>query len=139
MAKLILKSGENTGMEYEVKDGLVLGRRLEAPIHLNDVKASREHARIQMEGGGYVLVDLESTNGTFVNGTRVQRHRLLHEDLVRIGRTLFVYHDPASAPPAAPGAEPAKSGTPPVRIDLPPPAKINRPLKPGRSRRDRLR
>jgi pSer/pThr/pTyr-binding forkhead associated (FHA) protein len=144
MAKLILKSGDKSGMEYEVRDGLVLGRRLEAPIHLNDTKASREHAKIVMEGGGYVLVDLDSTNGTFVNGNKVLRHRLVRDDLVRIGRTMFVYYDLASAPPGAPDepridvgmTEPQK---PKVDLDQPPPKKITTPLKPTKSRRDRLK
>lgn len=134
MAKLILKSGDMTGLEYEVKDGLVMGRRLEAPIHLNDVKASREHARIAAEGGAFVLVDLESTNGTFVNGAKIRRHRLAHDDVIRIGRTLFAFHDPAAAAP--PVAQPAAK---PIRIETPPPKKIDASLKPTRSRRDRLR
>ena len=142
MAKLILKSGEMSGMEYEVRDGLVMGRRLEAPIHLNDTKASREHAKIAFEGGGYVLVDLGSTNGRFVNGSKIGRHRLVHDDLIRIGRTMFVYHDPASAP--AGGAEEEKidlgmAAPKPVKIDVPPPKTIKGPLKPSKGRRDRLR
>jgi pSer/pThr/pTyr-binding forkhead associated (FHA) protein len=144
MPKLILKTGEKSGMEYEVRDGLVLGRRLEAPIHVNDVKASREHAKVSLEGGGYVLVDLDSTNGTFVNGSKITRHRLVHDDLIRIGRTMFVYHDPASAPPGSGGEEKIELGmnSPPPRkidLDVPPPKKMPGPLKPGKSRRDRHR
>lgn len=142
MAKLILKSGDKSGMEYEVRDGLVLGRRLEAPIHLNDTKASREHAKVVLEGGGYVLVDLDSTNGTFVNGNKIRRHRLVHDDLVRIGRTMFVYYDLSTAPPGGPDeprvdvgmAHPPK---PKVELDQPSPKRIPKPLRPTKSRRDR--
>jgi pSer/pThr/pTyr-binding forkhead associated (FHA) protein len=145
MPKLILKTGEKAGMEFEIRDGQVLGRQLEAAIHVNDVKASREHAKIVADADCFHLVDMNSTNGTFVNGNRVSRAELHHSDRVRIGHTEFVYHDPESKrePPPAPPPAPEKKvdlGLPKpkkIRLDAPPPKKIKRPLKPTKRRRRR--
>jgi pSer/pThr/pTyr-binding forkhead associated (FHA) protein len=147
MAKLIVKTGDRAGMEYEVRDGMILGRRLEVAVHIEDVKASREHVKITSHGEGFVLMDLESTNGTFVNGSRTGRTRLNHGDVIRIGRTELVYHDPAAAPepaeappPAAPATPRIDLGLPPpkqIRLDVPPPKKVNVKLQPNRPRRDK--
>jgi len=133
MAKLILKTGRKAGLEYSVADGLILGRKLEAPVHVNDVKASREHAKVIAEGPRFHLVDLNSTNGTFVNDNRVSRVLLSHGDQVRIGRTVFEFHDPAAATAAPPPA--TKTAAPP-KIDLggAPPKQINVKLQPGKKR-----
>jgi len=130
MAKLILKTGEKTGMEYPVEDGLILGRKLDAPVHVNDTKASREHAKVIAEGPRFHLVDLNSTNGTFVNEQRMSRMVLAHGDRVRIGRTEFEFHDPSAAP------EPEKKAPASLRIDFgaPPPKKINVKLESGKKR-----
>ena len=151
MPKLIVRTGERTGMEYEVRDGMILGRRLEVPVHIEDVKASREHAKIAAHGDGFVLFDLESTNGTFVNGSRTGRTRLNHGDVIRIGRTELVFHDPSAAPaapppqpeaaaPQAPQQKKIDLGLPPpkkIRLDVPPPKKVNVKLQPTRPRRDK--
>ena len=148
MAKIIMKTGSHAGMEFEVTDGLLIGRRLEVPIHLNDPKSSREHAKIVVEGGTHVLVDLSSTNGTFVNGSRVPRARLTHGDTIRIGRTEMLYNDPtakkeAPPPPAAqapaPPPPPPAPAQPKVKINVPPPKKIGVKLTPGKKRSDRFR
>ena len=132
MAKLILKTGEKAGLEYSVEDGLVLGRKLEAPVHVNDVKASREHAKLIAEGSRFHPVDLNSTNGTYLNDKRVSRVLLSHGDRVRIGRTVFEYHDPAAV--ASP--RPEKKAAPAPRIDLggAPPKQINIKLQSGKKR-----
>ena len=53
---------------------------------------SRKHSRLVYEDGGYVIEDLESANGTFVAGARVQRQRIRHGDLVQFGpRAVFRY------------------------------------------------
>jgi len=135
MAKLILTTGDKAGMEYGVTDGLVLGRRLDAPIHVNDVKASREHAKLVADGERFHVVDLNSTNGTFVNDKRISRALLSHGDQIRIGRTVFTFHDPAAAAPEPAPKEQEKAPAPP-KIDLgaPPPKKIKVKLQPGKRR-----
>jgi len=99
MAMLILKTGEKAGLEYSVEDGLILGRKLEAPVHVNDVKASREHAKVIAEGARFHMVDLNSTNGTYVNDERISRVLLAHGDRVRIGRTVLCSRSTTRPPP----------------------------------------
>ena len=60
-------------------------------IGIRDSEASREHASIALNGDAVWLEDLKSTNGTFVNDQRVERTRLYDQDLIQIGRSLFVY------------------------------------------------
>lgn len=73
---------------------MVMGRLKSCEIHLADVNASREHAALEREADGWAVQDLESTNGTFVNGKRVVRAALKDGDTITVGVTELVYHDP---------------------------------------------
>ena len=66
-------------------------------IALNDSEASRRHARIVKSGFEYVIEDLQSSNGIFVNDQRVQRAKLADGDRVRLGRTLIFFNRPKGA------------------------------------------
>jgi len=80
------------GNRYEVRSSpLVIGRSRECDITLDDPNASRRHAELRPEDGAYWIVDLDSTNGIEVNGTRVQRAKLGHEDVIVIGKTELVF------------------------------------------------
>jgi len=68
---------------------MTIGRGDEADLTLNYGKVSREHCRIVFERGFYHIEDLGSKNGTWVNGRRVHRAILFHEDRVAIGSTEF--------------------------------------------------
>jgi hypothetical protein len=70
-------------------DPIVVGRLAECTIPISDPSASRRHAEIRVENGVAFVVDLNSTNGTKVNGRRVQRQRLISGDLITIGTTSF--------------------------------------------------
>jgi len=70
---------------------VTLGRGFDCDIHLEDESASRRHAAIQQDELGFLLVDLNSTNGTFVNDELVQQHRLMAGDRIRIGSHVFKY------------------------------------------------
>ena len=63
-----------------------IGRAPDADLFLDDVTVSREHAIIEREPDGFYLRDLESLNGTYVNRTRVTRHRLADGDEVQVGK-----------------------------------------------------
>jgi pSer/pThr/pTyr-binding forkhead associated (FHA) protein len=54
---------------------------------LDDVAVSSQHCRIRPEDGRFVVHDLKSTNGTFVNDRRIARHALVEGDVVKIGET----------------------------------------------------
>ncbi len=77
--------------------GLLVGRDPAAPVHLFDEGVSRRHARFEVIDGATRVVDLGSTNGTFVAGNRVRAHVLADGDRIRIGQTSvfkFTYQDP---------------------------------------------
>jgi hypothetical protein len=70
---------------------VVLGRSRECELRLGDVDTSRRHAKIVCEGGRFVLHDLGSTNGTFVNGERIERRELQPGDRLQIGANTVTF------------------------------------------------
>ena len=87
-----------------VRDGLTLGRVAACDIVIDDTKASRRHARLIVESGVVEIEDLQSSNGTLLNGKPVTRRMLREGDEVRIGKTALVYHEGA-----LPGAQASRS------------------------------
>jgi hypothetical protein len=80
------------GTAHEVtKRRTVLGRSRECDIQVADANVSRRHAEIRQEGAAYWLVDLESTNGSQVNGRRTAREKLASGDRVTLGSTDIVF------------------------------------------------
>jgi hypothetical protein len=77
------------------KPRTVLGRSRQADVYVTDANVSRRHAEVVREGSDYWVVDLGSTNGTHVNGERVQRTRLEDGDVITIGSTDVVFGRPA--------------------------------------------
>ena len=74
--------------EYELdRTRVLLGRSRECDIRLSDPNVSRRHAEVRRENGSYWVIDLDSTNGTEVNGRRLRRARLSTGDVIRIGET----------------------------------------------------
>lgn len=74
-----------------------IGRKPHNAIVIDNPAVSGEHARIVQENGGYVIEDMCSTNGTFVNDKKVDRHQLQDGDQVRIGKHVLVYQDSDAA------------------------------------------
>jgi hypothetical protein len=70
---------------------LSIGRAPTNDIAVPDTSVSSEHCRVRPEGGIFVIHDLKSTNGTFVNDRRVTRHPLVEGDVVRVGETTFLF------------------------------------------------
>lgn len=70
----------------------VLGRGQESDIVLDDPGVSRRHVEVRVEGGGVIARDLGSTNGTFVDGERVQSGALAEGSRITVGRTRIVVH-----------------------------------------------
>lgn len=93
------------GREVEVRDGLLLGRIPACDILIDDTKASRRHAKVRVEGSVAEIEDLESSNGTLLNGKRVQRRTLRPGDVIQIGAVRIEYREGAPAPATA--AKPA--------------------------------
>jgi pSer/pThr/pTyr-binding forkhead associated (FHA) protein len=68
-----------------------IGRARANDIVLDDVSVSSEHCRVRPEEGRFVLHDLKSTNGTFVNERRVTRHPLAEGDVIKVGETAMQF------------------------------------------------
>jgi pSer/pThr/pTyr-binding forkhead associated (FHA) protein len=80
------------GAEHAIdRQSVVIGRSKDCDIRLADPNASRRHAEVRQEGTAYWLVDLDSTNGTSVNGRRQQRARLENDDRITVGSTELVF------------------------------------------------
>jgi two-component system cell cycle response regulator len=96
-AYLIVLAGSAIGEMYKLEnDRTVMGRGEKAHVRLLDEGISREHAQIIREPEQMVLADMGSTNGTFCNGIRVDRHVLGDGDKILLGSTTilkFTYHD----------------------------------------------
>ena len=92
MASLLVVRGANVGTHYLIREAKQrLGRDSHCEVHLEDSEASRTHAEIDFVEGEYVLRDLGSSNGTFVNGKRVTEHTLRIGDRVQIGKRLMLF------------------------------------------------
>jgi len=75
------------------KPAIVLGRSEEADVPVSDRNASASHCRIERASQGYRVCDLESANGTWLNGTRVRRHALKAGDVIAVGTTELRFED----------------------------------------------
>lgn len=84
--------GMERGLVFgNLKPPITIGREEDNAIQLNDERVSRFHAKIQIDDDRIILTDLQSTNGTRVNGHAVQMHVLQIGDQLAIGRCLLVY------------------------------------------------
>src|SRR5512139_40365 len=130
--QLIMRSGPTPGAAFTLEgDQLTIGRDSTNEIVINDAEVSRKHARLTFQGGKYVLEDLGSTNGTFVNGQRLTSATVLKPgDVVSLGEQIVLMYEglsvdsgstvigrkavrpaPAPAPAAQAAATPAPAGT----------------------------
>lgn len=90
--RLTIRQGPVPGKVHEmVKDVLTLGRDVSNDIVINDAEVSRNHARLTAQSGSFLMEDLASTNGTFVNGQRLIGPKLLNAgDVVGLGETVVL-------------------------------------------------
>ena len=88
--RLIVQRGQQKGKEITLPKGeIIVGRKRGCHIRLGDARVSRHHCKIICDGESAVVEDLDSANGTLVNGTRVKRARLKPGDLLQIGGIIF--------------------------------------------------
>lgn len=83
-------SGARAGFRRNI---LSVGRDPGNELVLEDDQVSRVHAQIRLEAGGYVLYDMKSMNGTFVNGQRINRSQLRPGDQIRVGHTNLIFFE----------------------------------------------
>lgn len=92
MPEIIVKLGENVVHKYFFdKDIVNIGRARDNDIVIENLAVSRNHARIRRIDGKYILTDLNSANGTFVNGVRITKTEILHNDVISIGKHNLIF------------------------------------------------
>lgn len=127
MARILLSTPDGQ-QAVELRDQNSLGRHPSNSIQLLDKIVSKEHCRIERRANGYVLRDLGSLNGTYINGERVNGEQdLRHGDDIALGSTRGRFDDGTGrpvAPPAAYGSPIAAPGAPPAWA---PPASVGTP------------
>jgi hypothetical protein len=143
--RLIVRSGPNPGMTVDLtKEVTMFGRDVTNEVVLGDAEVSRQHSRLTRTPAGFVLEDLGSTNGTFVNNERLAAPRVLKAgDLIGLGENVTLTFDSTSPEAAATvlGAAAPRTVGPtataaPARGAAPvAPATPGEPAKPGGSRR----
>ena len=119
------------------KDKTTLGRRPYNDIVIDNLAVSGEHAVLQMVGGDVFIEDLNSTNGTYINGKAIKKQLLVNSDIVEIGKykIKFLLEEssdyektmilkPGSAMPAGFGLRPSFSGLPAAAAALPATIKV---------------
>lgn len=129
MPKLILKFDDRALRECAVgTEPVSIGRRPDNMIIIDHPVVSGRHARVFREGDHYIVEDLKSTNGTFVNAKPIARHALLEGDIVLVGKHSLVFSLADAEPKTMPGHDHDR----PSQMD-PIVAKTAIPLPPSRA------
>jgi transcriptional regulator with GAF, ATPase, and Fis domain len=96
MAQLLVKQGPHPGAVYAVEgERASIGRDQANDICVPHLAVSRSHAELRREDGGWILADLGSSNGTFLNGERIEAEPLSHLDEIRLGDLVLTFIDDA--------------------------------------------
>lgn len=121
--QFVMRSGPTPGVTFPLEgDQLTIGRDASNAVAINDPEVSRKHARLSFQGGKYVLEDLGSTNGTFVNGQRLAGPIVLKAgDVVSLGEQIVLMYDAVVMDPGATVAVSRKS------VPAPPPMATSAP------------
>jgi pSer/pThr/pTyr-binding forkhead associated (FHA) protein len=115
-ATLVIRQGPQAGMSFPlVGNQTVIGREEGLEISLQDPESSRRHTRVLWQAGQYVIEDMGSTNGTFVNGVQITAPQILNPgDSVGVGQTALVFQVAGAPVGAAPYQQPYQQAPPPV-------------------------
>jgi len=98
MAQLVVKQGPNQGRSYPLDgDAVAIGRVRANDVCLPHDTVSRSHARLGFADGGWAVIDLQSSNGTRLNGERIEQAPLRHMDEIQLGDVTLIYMDDAPA------------------------------------------
>jgi pSer/pThr/pTyr-binding forkhead associated (FHA) protein len=116
--QFVMRSGPTPGVTFPLEgDQLTIGRDASNGVAINDAEVSRKHSRLSFQGGKYVVEDLGSTNGTFVNGQRLSGPVVLKPgDVVSLGEQIVLMYDAMNSDPGATMAAPRRA----ARVEPPP-------------------
>ena len=96
MPTLFVIRGSDQGSRFELTEPTIrLGRDASNTLQIHDTEVSRHHAEIRRVDNNHTISDLNSSNGTFVNGQRIVQHKLASGDQIQLGSTLMLYTGPA--------------------------------------------
>lgn len=99
MAYIVLTTKDGDEIERrEVAEALSIGRSAECAIRLHDILLSRVHCCVETDADNCVVIDLDSRNGTTVNGRRIERHTLHDCDRIVVGTTHAIFHEGPMVP-----------------------------------------
>jgi len=117
--QLVMHAGPTPGKTFPMEgDVLTIGREASNAVAINDAEVSRKHAQLVLQGGKYVITDLGSTNGTFVNGQRLTgQHVLLPGEIISLGEQINLLYEVVT--PVDPNATMISSA---ARMPVAPPA-----------------
>ena len=101
--QLVMRAGPNPGKTFTLsKSEIVIGRDVNVDVVINTAEVSRRHARLYLDGGAYVVEDLGSTNGTFVNGQRLAAPASLRTgDIIMLGEAATLVYEASQFDPNA--------------------------------------
>src|SRR5690242_21354060 len=114
--QFVMRSGPTPGVTFPLEgDQLTIGRDANNGVAINDAEVSRRHARLTFQGGKYVLEDLGSTNGTFVNGQRLAGPRVLKSgEVVSFGEQIVLVFEATNIDAGATMVSPRAAAVPSV-------------------------
>ena len=123
--QFVMRSGPNTGKIYPLEaPEIIIGRDASNGVAINDAEVSRKHAKLNLHGSAYVIQDLGSTNGTFINGQRITGTQVLNlGDTVSFGENIVLMYEAAFDPNATViASSQAPKTVAPVRRPVPAPS-----------------
>lgn len=101
-AVLVVRRGPAAGTKFLLdRDVVSVGRHPESDIFLNDITVSRRHAEVRRETQSFMVVDVGSLNGTYVNRERVDKTELVSGDELQVGKFRLLFLAAASREPRA--------------------------------------
>lgn len=96
MASVTVIFGGHEQKTYPIdKSRIVVGREPKCDIHIDNLGISREHCAFSQRGDAYLVQDLNSSNGTYVNGRKITEHFLNHDDEIVIGKYMLKFKNEA--------------------------------------------
>jgi hypothetical protein len=130
--ELTIRQGPQPGQRFSLnKPTITIGREVGNDVAINDPQMSRRHASLIWDGRQFIIQDLGSANGTFVNGVRLTAPQVLQPgDVIGLGPTVLLGFQailPAYAPPRPEPVEGPRPAAPPPAYAPPPPAYAPRP------------